>query len=140
MNSTLDDSVFVDADYHAAKSGGYATPGAAAVQRRRNVEAHMANGVTFLDPENVYVDTDASATVSRGDVRISVGSGGFSVGSIADDVAESDWGNALTTIAANRVEYRDVNSNGVFEKGEGLYIDNTNIGAVMFSTLDPATD
>jgi hypothetical protein len=29
MNSTLDDSVFVDADYNAAKSGGYATPGAA---------------------------------------------------------------------------------------------------------------
>jgi bifunctional UDP-N-acetylglucosamine pyrophosphorylase/glucosamine-1-phosphate N-acetyltransferase len=31
---------------------------AAAVQRRRNVEAHMANGVTFIDPENVYVDSD----------------------------------------------------------------------------------
>ena len=31
---------------------------AAAVQRRRNVEAHMANGVTFIDPENVYIDTD----------------------------------------------------------------------------------
>jgi bifunctional UDP-N-acetylglucosamine pyrophosphorylase/glucosamine-1-phosphate N-acetyltransferase len=31
---------------------------AAAVQRRRNVERHMANGVTFIDPENVYVDTD----------------------------------------------------------------------------------
>ncbi len=31
---------------------------AAAVQRRRNVELHMANGVTFVDPENVYVDTD----------------------------------------------------------------------------------
>ncbi|HEU4429346.1 MAG TPA: bifunctional UDP-N-acetylglucosamine diphosphorylase/glucosamine-1-phosphate N-acetyltransferase GlmU, partial [Myxococcota bacterium] len=31
---------------------------AAAVQRRRNLAAHMANGVTFLDPENVYVDTD----------------------------------------------------------------------------------
>jgi bifunctional UDP-N-acetylglucosamine pyrophosphorylase/glucosamine-1-phosphate N-acetyltransferase len=30
---------------------------AAAVQRRRNVAAHMANGVTFVDPENVYVDT-----------------------------------------------------------------------------------
>lgn len=30
---------------------------AAAVQRRRNVEAHMANGVTFVDPDNVYVDT-----------------------------------------------------------------------------------
>jgi bifunctional UDP-N-acetylglucosamine pyrophosphorylase / glucosamine-1-phosphate N-acetyltransferase len=33
---------------------------AAAVQRRRNVEAHMANGVTFVDPENVYVDTDVA--------------------------------------------------------------------------------
>ena len=31
---------------------------AASVQRRRNVERHMANGVTFVDPENVYVDTD----------------------------------------------------------------------------------
>jgi bifunctional UDP-N-acetylglucosamine pyrophosphorylase/glucosamine-1-phosphate N-acetyltransferase len=31
---------------------------AAAVQRRRNVERHMANGVTFVDPENVYLDTD----------------------------------------------------------------------------------
>jgi len=31
---------------------------AAAAQRRRNVERHMANGVTFIDPENVYVDTD----------------------------------------------------------------------------------
>jgi bifunctional UDP-N-acetylglucosamine pyrophosphorylase/glucosamine-1-phosphate N-acetyltransferase len=31
---------------------------AAAVQRRRNVEAHMARGVTFIDPANVYVDTD----------------------------------------------------------------------------------
>jgi len=31
---------------------------AAAVQRRRNLAAHMANGVTFLDPENVYVDSD----------------------------------------------------------------------------------
>ena len=30
---------------------------AAAVQRRRNVEAHMARGVTFIDPANVYVDT-----------------------------------------------------------------------------------
>jgi bifunctional UDP-N-acetylglucosamine pyrophosphorylase/glucosamine-1-phosphate N-acetyltransferase len=30
---------------------------AAAVQRRRNIEMHMANGVTFVDPENVYVDT-----------------------------------------------------------------------------------
>jgi bifunctional UDP-N-acetylglucosamine pyrophosphorylase/glucosamine-1-phosphate N-acetyltransferase len=30
---------------------------AAAVQRRRNVAAHMANGVSFVDPENVYVDT-----------------------------------------------------------------------------------
>jgi bifunctional UDP-N-acetylglucosamine pyrophosphorylase/glucosamine-1-phosphate N-acetyltransferase len=31
---------------------------AAAVQRRRNVERHMAAGVSFVDPENVYVDTD----------------------------------------------------------------------------------
>ena len=31
---------------------------AAAVQRRRNVERLMAEGVTFIDPENVYVDTD----------------------------------------------------------------------------------
>jgi bifunctional UDP-N-acetylglucosamine pyrophosphorylase/glucosamine-1-phosphate N-acetyltransferase len=31
---------------------------ASAVQRRRNVTAHMANGVTFIDPENVYLDTD----------------------------------------------------------------------------------
>ena len=31
---------------------------AAAVQRRRNVEAHMARGVTFIDPANVYIDTD----------------------------------------------------------------------------------
>ncbi len=31
---------------------------AAAVQRRRNVEAHMARGVTFIDPENVYLDSD----------------------------------------------------------------------------------
>jgi len=31
---------------------------AAAVQRRRNAERLMAEGVTFVDPENVYVDTD----------------------------------------------------------------------------------
>ncbi|MBM4382180.1 MAG: bifunctional UDP-N-acetylglucosamine diphosphorylase/glucosamine-1-phosphate N-acetyltransferase GlmU [Deltaproteobacteria bacterium] len=33
---------------------------AAAVQRRRNVERWMAEGVTFIDPENVYVDTDVA--------------------------------------------------------------------------------
>jgi bifunctional UDP-N-acetylglucosamine pyrophosphorylase/glucosamine-1-phosphate N-acetyltransferase len=31
---------------------------ASAVQRRRNVERLMAEGVTFIDPENVYVDTE----------------------------------------------------------------------------------
>ncbi len=31
---------------------------AAAVQRRRNVEALMERGVTFIDPESAYVDTD----------------------------------------------------------------------------------
>ncbi len=31
---------------------------AAAVQRRRNVDGHMANGVTVIDPDNVYIDTD----------------------------------------------------------------------------------
>lgn len=31
---------------------------ATAAQRRRIVEAHMANGVTFLDPDAVYVDAD----------------------------------------------------------------------------------
>jgi bifunctional UDP-N-acetylglucosamine pyrophosphorylase/glucosamine-1-phosphate N-acetyltransferase len=30
---------------------------AAAVQRRRNVEAHLANGVSFVDPDAVYIDT-----------------------------------------------------------------------------------
>jgi bifunctional UDP-N-acetylglucosamine pyrophosphorylase/glucosamine-1-phosphate N-acetyltransferase len=30
---------------------------AAAAQRRRNVERHMANGVTFLDPDHTYLDT-----------------------------------------------------------------------------------
>jgi bifunctional UDP-N-acetylglucosamine pyrophosphorylase/glucosamine-1-phosphate N-acetyltransferase len=33
---------------------------AAAVQRRRNVAAHMANGVTFVDPDAVYLDSDVA--------------------------------------------------------------------------------
>jgi hypothetical protein len=45
MNSTLDDSVFVDADYNAAKSGGYATPGTTAQQRpptREEIESKVS--------------------------------------------------------------------------------------------------
>jgi hypothetical protein len=43
MNSTFDDSVFVDADYHAAKSGGYATPvGAQRPPTREEIESKVS--------------------------------------------------------------------------------------------------
>jgi bifunctional UDP-N-acetylglucosamine pyrophosphorylase/glucosamine-1-phosphate N-acetyltransferase len=55
---TVDTVLLEDADEALGVNTRAELARAAAVQRRRNVESHMANGVTFTDPENAYVDTD----------------------------------------------------------------------------------